>query len=152
MRLQLFGLVAIVIIVITISVGTEQSLRRTPDGHPDLQGKYDLATLTPLERPLGAKAVMSEEEAANLEKDVANRTRLLALPSGPDRGHRSVETDRQALRGMLVAITRSGWIEARAIRPSTERSVRQSLSTRQTDALHLEPRRRVNEMQHVERP
>ena len=24
---------------------------RTPDGHPDLQGTYDLATLTPLERP-----------------------------------------------------------------------------------------------------
>jgi len=24
---------------------------RTPDGHPDLQGTYDLATLTPLDRP-----------------------------------------------------------------------------------------------------
>lgn len=30
--------------------------RRMSDGHPDLQGTYDLATLTPLERPYGANA------------------------------------------------------------------------------------------------
>jgi hypothetical protein len=40
---------------------------RMPDGHPDLQGTYDLATLTPVERPAGAKAVLSKEEAAKLE-------------------------------------------------------------------------------------
>ena len=28
---------------------------RMADGHPDLQGTYDLATLTPLERPAGLK-------------------------------------------------------------------------------------------------
>jgi hypothetical protein len=53
---------------------------RTPDGHPDLQGTYDLATLTPLERPVGAKAVLSDEEAAKLEKDVADRNALRAQP------------------------------------------------------------------------
>src|SRR5437773_3264444 len=47
------------------------SLPRTPDGHPDLQGTYDLATLTPLERPAGAKAVLTAEEAAKFEKGVA---------------------------------------------------------------------------------
>src|SRR5262252_2310478 len=46
---------------------------RAPDGHPDLQGTYDLATLTPLERPAGTKAVLTAEEAAKLEKDVASR-------------------------------------------------------------------------------
>ena len=46
---------------------------RTPDGHPDLQGTYDLATLTPLERPAGMKAVLTEDEAAKLERDVAAR-------------------------------------------------------------------------------
>ena len=40
------------------------SPRRMPDGHPDLQGTYDLATLTPIERPAGAKAAMTLEEAA----------------------------------------------------------------------------------------
>ena len=44
---------------------------RTPDGHPDLQGTYDLATLTPIERPAGAKATMTPEEAAKLEKETA---------------------------------------------------------------------------------
>jgi hypothetical protein len=44
---------------------------RLSDGHPDLQGTYDLATLTPLERPAGTKAVLTPEEAAKLEKDAA---------------------------------------------------------------------------------
>lgn len=43
------------------------NLPRMPDGHPDLQGTYDLATLTPVDRPMGAKAVLTKEEAAKLE-------------------------------------------------------------------------------------
>ena len=42
---------------------------RLPDGHPDLQGTYDLATLTPLERAAGTNAVLTREEAAKLEKE-----------------------------------------------------------------------------------
>src|SRR5437879_5287621 len=48
-------------------------LRRMPDGHPDLQGTYDLATITPLERSLGAKAVLTKEEAAKLEAAMAQQ-------------------------------------------------------------------------------
>jgi hypothetical protein len=40
---------------------------RLADGHADLQGVYDLATLTPIERPAGQKAVLSKEEAARFE-------------------------------------------------------------------------------------
>jgi hypothetical protein len=40
---------------------------RTTDGHPDLQGMYDLATITPVERPTGAPAAYSTEEARKLE-------------------------------------------------------------------------------------
>src|SRR5215471_21023110 len=40
---------------------------RMPDGHPDLQGTYDAATLTPLERRSGAALVMTKEETAKLE-------------------------------------------------------------------------------------
>jgi hypothetical protein len=50
--------------------------QRLPDGHPDLQGTYDLATLTPVERPAGAKATMTLEEAAKLEKQVATLKKL----------------------------------------------------------------------------
>jgi len=48
-------------------------LRRMPDGHPDLQGTYDVATLTPLERPMGAKLALTKEEAAKLETGAARR-------------------------------------------------------------------------------
>jgi hypothetical protein len=43
---------------------------RTHDGHPDLQGTYDVATMTPLERPreLGDRLVLTREEAAALEQ------------------------------------------------------------------------------------
>ena len=60
---------------------------RMPDGHPDLQGIYDLATLTPLERPAGAKAVLTAQEAAKLESEVAARK---------EQGDRPIQGDRQA--------------------------------------------------------
>jgi len=41
---------------------------RMTDGHPDLQGTYDLATLTPIERAAGAQPTLTPEEAAKLEK------------------------------------------------------------------------------------
>lgn len=43
---------------------------RTPDGHPDLSGYWDAASLTPLERPkeLGMKAFYTPQEAADYVK------------------------------------------------------------------------------------
>ena len=58
---------------------------RMADGRPDLQGTYDLATLTPLERPANAKAVLTAEEAAKLEKAVAARVEAGSQPSRGDR-------------------------------------------------------------------
>ncbi len=46
---------------------------RTADGHPDLQGTYDLGTLTPLERAEGTPLVMTAEQAKKLETQVAQR-------------------------------------------------------------------------------
>jgi hypothetical protein len=40
---------------------------RMPDGHPDLSGTYDAATLTPLDRAPGTNLVMTKEEAAKEE-------------------------------------------------------------------------------------
>jgi hypothetical protein len=51
--------------------------RRLPDGHPDLQGVWDFATATPLERPaeLAGKEFFTDEEAAAYEKrTVASRS------------------------------------------------------------------------------
>ncbi len=46
------------------------TIPRTPDGHPDLQGIWNNATLTPMERPsqYAGKATLSEQEAAEFEK------------------------------------------------------------------------------------
>ena len=46
---------------------------RTSDGKPDLQGIWNFATLTPMERPtdLAGKDVLTEEEARNLEERAA---------------------------------------------------------------------------------
>src|SRR5262245_1772364 len=43
---------------------------RMADGHPDLQGIWNYATITPMERPreLAGKAFLSEQEAADFEK------------------------------------------------------------------------------------
>ncbi len=48
------------------------SAPRTPDGHPDLQGIWSSATITPLERPrdLADKAYFTREEAAAYEKRI----------------------------------------------------------------------------------
>jgi hypothetical protein len=60
---------------------------RTAEGHPDLTGVYDTATLTPLERPreLGEKRFLTEEEAAAIEESERALTERLALPSDPER-------------------------------------------------------------------
>ena len=58
---------------------------RTPDGHPDFQGMYDIATLTPVERPAGAPASITDEQAAQREKAVADRRARGTLPSRADR-------------------------------------------------------------------
>ncbi len=62
-----------VLLTAVMAIASYAQPQRMPDGHPDLQGTYDLATLTPLERPAGAKAVLTPEEAAKLEKDTAAR-------------------------------------------------------------------------------
>jgi hypothetical protein len=61
------------------------SIPRLADGHPDLQGTYDVATLTPLERTAGQPLVLTDEEAAKLEQQVADRKFRAGLPSKGDR-------------------------------------------------------------------
>ena len=58
---------------------------RIADVHPDLQGTYDIASMTPLERAPGTPLVMTKEEAAELERQRSERVQRLALPSNGDR-------------------------------------------------------------------
>jgi hypothetical protein len=61
------------------------SLPRTADGHPDLQGNWTNATVTPLERPPGQPPVLSKDVVAKIEKGVVDRIQRLAAPSDPNR-------------------------------------------------------------------
>jgi hypothetical protein len=60
---------------------------RTPWGHPDLQGIWNVSTLTPLERPQNAadKAVLSKDDAEAVARNERERVQNRAAPSNPNR-------------------------------------------------------------------
>ncbi|MEX2582843.1 MAG: hypothetical protein WD766_06200 [Gemmatimonadota bacterium] len=58
---------------------------RTEYGHPDLQGNWSNATLTPLERPEGQGPTLTPSQVAQLEGDLQARFEEDLLPSDPDR-------------------------------------------------------------------
>ncbi len=91
---------------------------RTADGHPDLTGVYDIATLTPLDRPamFGDKGAITPEEAKRLEKQVADRIDARGAaerrqPRGAADWRRRLEPARPATS---AATTTSGSIRARS--------------------------------------
>ena len=77
-------------IAVWLSVGVAGQSKptpKTPWGHPDLQGLWNVATLTPLERPDEAKGKLtfSESEVRKLEGANSARRELRARPSNGDR-------------------------------------------------------------------
>ncbi len=58
---------------------------RLPDGHPDLQGTYDLATITPVERAKGTPLVLSNEQALKLETQRAAQRERADAPIDANR-------------------------------------------------------------------
>src|SRR3954468_20773249 len=81
------GVVALVASLVPLAGQTKSPIPRMKDGHPDLQGTYDIATLTPIERQAGSPLVLTDDEAKKLERDVAARKNYQARP---------IETDRTA--------------------------------------------------------
>jgi len=81
------GLLAVVVGAAAVAGQVKYSPPRLADGHPDLQGTYDLATLTPMERPSGTKAVLTAQEAADAEAKVAAQT---------EAGRRAINANRAA--------------------------------------------------------
>ena len=76
MKNQWFAMVG-VLAVLPAAAQTAKTWKapRTPDGHPDLQGIWSNATVTPLERPaeLTGKAVLTDQEAARFATDEVRR-------------------------------------------------------------------------------
>ncbi len=58
---------------------------RTPEGHPDLQGNWTNATITPVQRPEGRDAILTVEQVAEIEAGRRALIDYLAEPSDPER-------------------------------------------------------------------
>jgi hypothetical protein len=83
------------------------------DGRPDLQGFWTNATITPLERPNAVtSAVLTEAEAARLERQVAARKDRLSEPSDPDRPAPPVGGDGSTGAAGNVGGYNNFWIDA----------------------------------------
>lgn len=65
------AIVAVLLAVIPVVGQKTWTQPRTPDGQPDLQGIWNNATLTPMERPAqyAGKATLTEKEAVEFEKE-----------------------------------------------------------------------------------
>src|SRR5215472_16465856 len=61
------------------------SPKRLADGHPDLQGTYDIATMTPPERPRGTPPAYTPDEAHRREAAFAKEKQEADAPISGDR-------------------------------------------------------------------
>ena len=86
---------------------------RTADGRPDLQGVYDVATLTPLERPdmFGNNLTLTPDQAKRLERQVADRKERAALPSDGNRAAPPIGGDGSTGAGGNVGGYNNFWID-----------------------------------------
>lgn len=86
----------------------KSATRRTPDGHPDLQGTYDLATMTPLERFPGDPPVLTKEQADKLQKAEAARRSVNATKLDPNRPQLPVGGDKSSGKSYFEILEKLG--------------------------------------------
>jgi hypothetical protein len=86
--------------------------RRMPDGHPDLQGTYDIATMTPLERPRGAPAAYTPEEAHRREAAFAKEKQEADAPISGDRAAPKIGGEVQVPKGSTTGPNAGWWLVA----------------------------------------
>src|SRR5579863_7053592 len=84
------------------------ALPRTPDGHPDLQGTYDLGMMTPLERLPGDPPFLTKEKAEALEKAEIARRAKDNLPESADRPAPPVGGDKSAPKSFFELLEKVG--------------------------------------------
>ena len=122
-------------------LSAQKTIPRTPDGHPDLQGVWTNATITPLERPAeyANKATLTDAEAkifeqkdqqsGTLDSDVTSNFNRATGGNGVgaynnlfvDRGSELARVD-GVKRTSLIADPADGKIPPRIARPATPRA------------------------------
>src|ERR1700693_2980335 len=111
MAVGLISLAALPVAGQVTDTAAKYEVPRTPDGHPDLQGTYDLATMTPLERWPGDPASLTKQQADALQRAEAERRAKSAggdeaLP--PDRPPPPVGGDTSAPKSFFEALEKGG--------------------------------------------
>jgi len=86
----------------------KSALPRTPDGHPDLQGTYDLSMMTPLERLPGDPPFLTKEQAETLQKAEVQRRAKNNQPSSADRPAPPVGGDTSTPKSFFEVLERAG--------------------------------------------
>src|SRR5579871_3728874 len=84
---------------------------RMPDGHPDLQGTYDLATITPVERPSGMPLVLTKEAALKAETARAAQRERADQPIDANRSAPPKGGDGSVGAAGNVGGYNSGWLD-----------------------------------------
>ncbi len=82
---------------------------RTAEGIPDFTGTYDLATMTPVERPAGVKSLtLTDKEAQALEAYERARQQKNDAPLDPNRGAPPVGGERTQPKSYLEFLEQAG--------------------------------------------
>src|SRR5579862_855369 len=84
------------------------AIPRMPDGHPDLQGTYDLATMTPMERLPGDPPALTKEQAEKLQKAEAARRSVDATKLDPNRPKLPVGGDKTPGKSFFEVLEKIG--------------------------------------------
>src|SRR5262245_26101931 len=92
------------------SAAAKATIARAADGHPDFSGMYDVATMTPLQRPaeFGNRRALTKQEAAEMEQYEKQRQEKNAAPSSPDRAAPPVGGDTSPTHSYLETLFRFG--------------------------------------------
>ena len=79
---------AVGLLAATMLVQAQAQIQRTAEGLPDLTGTYDIATITPLQRPeaFGEKQFLTQEQADEMAARAHARIADDSKQSDPDRG------------------------------------------------------------------
>jgi hypothetical protein len=88
------------------------SPKRLADGHPDLQGTYDIATMTPLERPRNAPPAYPPDEARRREAAFAKEKQDADAPISGDRAVPKKGGEVTAPQGSTTGPNAGWWLVA----------------------------------------
>jgi len=108
MALALIVLTAVPARAQTTKTAAKSAIRRMPDGHPDLQGTYDLATMTPIERTPGDPPVLTKEQAEKVQKAEMARRTADGGKLDPNRGTLPVGGDKSQGKSFFEILEKAG--------------------------------------------